>query len=131
MIEELTNAMEFSGNCSLGKVAGAPAASVVTAFLEEVEEHVKKKNCPAGQCLAFTNIYVDSGKCQGCGKCIEVCPVNCIQGKKGYISMIDEFDCTKCGKCIDECPEQAIIKTSGKIPKLLSKLTRVKGSKTV
>lgn len=129
MIEELTAAMEFSSNCTLGKMAGAPAASVVTAFLAEVDEHVKKKNCPTGQCLAFTIIYVDPEKCQGCGKCLGICPVNCIDGEKGYNFRIDEFDCTRCGKCIDACPQQAIIKTSGKVPKFLTKSTGVKGSK--
>ena len=39
--------------------------------------------------------------------------------------MIDDFDCTKCGKCIPVCEEEAIIKTTGKLPKLPTKLTKV------
>ena len=39
--------------------------------------------------------------------------------------MIDEFDCDKCGKCIEACEEGAIIKTSGKVPKLPNRLTKV------
>ncbi|PJI06965.1 MULTISPECIES: FAD-binding protein [Clostridium] len=131
MVEELTSAMEFSCNCSLGKSSGEPAASAIAKFKSEVEQHTKKRGCPAGQCLAFTNIYVDPAKCKGCGKCLEVCPEDCIEGKKGYISMIDEFDCTKCGKCIDECPNNAIVKVNGKAPKLPTKLTRIKGSRNL
>lgn len=129
MVEELTSAMKFSCNCSLGKSSGVPAASAITEFKSEIEQHTKKRNCPTGQCLAFTNIYVDPVKCTGCGECLEACPKACIEGKKGYISIIDDFDCIKCGKCIDECPNDAIVKVNGKAPKLPTKLTRVKGSK--
>lgn len=131
MIEELTMAMEFSGNCTLGKVAGVPARSALTVFKTEVEGHIKKRNCPTGQCLVFTNIYVDPAKCIGCGKCLDVCTETCIEGKNGYISIIDEFDCIKCGKCISQCPSNAIIKVNGKLPKLPTKLVRVKGSKNI
>ena len=31
--------------------------------------------------------------------------------------MIDEFDCDGCGKCMGVCEVEAIIKTSGKVPK--------------
>lgn len=131
MIEELTSAMVFSGNCSLGMVSGNPAASALSVFKNEIEEHIKKKNCSTGKCLAFTNIYVDPAKCKGCGKCLEICPEDCIEGKKGYIFIIDEFDCIKCGKCINECPSNAIVKINGKLPKLPTKLVRVKGGKNM
>ena len=39
--------------------------------------------------------------------------------------MIDEFDCDGCGKCMGVCEVEAIIKTSGKVPKLPNRLTKV------
>ncbi|URZ17270.1 FAD-dependent oxidoreductase [Clostridium felsineum] len=131
MIEELVSAMKLSGNCSLGIMAGSPAESALSVFKTEVEAHIKKKNCPTSKCLAFTNMYVDPAKCKGCGRCLGICPKACIEGKKGYISIIDEFDCIKCGKCISECPNEAIVKVSGKLPKLPTKLIKVKGIKKV
>ena len=38
--------------------------------------------------------------------------------------MIDEFDCTKCGKCIEACDYDAVIQTSGRVPKLPSRLIK-------
>ena len=40
------------------------------------------------------------------------------------IHMIDSFECTKCGKCIEACDEDAIIQTSGRVPKLPSRLIK-------
>ena len=51
--------------------------------------------------------------------------MDCIDGKSNYIHMIDDFECTKCGKCIAVCEEKAIIQTSGKLPKLPNRLTKV------
>ena len=75
-------------------------------------------------CSAFTSIYIDPSLCQGCEDCVDVCPEDCIEGKAGYIHMIDDFDCTKCGKCIDACDYDAIVRSSGRVPKLPSRLTK-------
>ena len=56
-------------------------------------------------------------KCAACGKCVEVCPVDCIQGglkdnpewNKYYI---DPATCTDCGACEPECPVSAIVPES-------------------
>ncbi|BBF41428.1 fumarate reductase flavoprotein subunit [Lachnospiraceae bacterium KM106-2] len=129
LAKEIADAMELSTNCSLGRDAAAPVHSAYENFANEVEAHITKKECPAGECLAFTHIYVDPAKCNGCGECIDACPKSCIEGKEGYIAMIDEFDCSKCGECMGHCKTGAIISTSKRVPKLPNKLTRVKGSK--
>ena len=54
-----------------------------------------------------------------------ICPKDCIEGKAKYIHMIDDFDCTKCGKCMEVCDEDAIVQTTGKLPKLPNRLTKV------
>ena len=90
-----------------------------------MDAHIRKKECPAGACSAFTHIYIDSQLCTGCEDCADICPKDCIEGKRGYIHMLDEFDCDKCGKCVEACEERAIILTSGKLPKLPDRLTKV------
>lgn len=51
--------------------------------------------------------YMISDKCDACGKCKEVCPVEAIaKGEKKYA--IDAETCVNCGQCVDECSSEAI-----------------------
>jgi ferredoxin len=125
MIKEIGEAMKFSSICGIGQTGAIFILDVLENFAEEVDAHIRRKRCPAESCTAFMNIYINPVTCTGCGDCIEVCPVDCIEGKSGFIHMIDEFDCTKCGKCIDACQDGAVIKTTGRQPKLPERLTRV------
>jgi NAD-dependent dihydropyrimidine dehydrogenase PreA subunit len=50
---------------------------------------------------------VDTGKCTGCGSCVEVCPVEAIALKDDK-ACIDPDTCVDCGTCVDECPVEAI-----------------------
>jgi len=49
---------------------------------------------------------VDKKKCNGCGACKEVCPVNAIKikNKKAHI----DDACVECGACVAQCPNEAI-----------------------
>lgn len=127
LAKEISSAMKISTNCSLGKAGSLPVLTSCNQFEGEIQEHINRKTCLSGKCLAMTKIYIDPSKCTGCGKCVEVCPKAAIEGKKGYIPVIDEFDCTKCGKCLEICEDCAIIKTSGRVPKLPDKPIRIKG----
>ena len=45
------------------------------------------------------------------GACVDVCPVDCIYGKKEQdwdMLYIHPEECIDCGLCIDACPVQAI-----------------------
>lgn len=123
--KEIGEAMTFSTPCTMGQNASKIALSAVESFEGELVAHIKKKECPAGVCFSTETIYIDPKACTGCGDCVDVCHLDCIEGKAKFIHMIEDFDCDRCGKCIDECPENAIIKTSGKVPKLPKKLTKV------
>lgn len=125
LTKEIGEAMCYSTPCSMGQVSAKAALSATELFMKEYEEHIKKKNCPAGACTSFVNIYIDPSLCNGCGECMDVCPKDCIEGKAKYIHMIDDFDCTKCGKCMEVCEEDAIVQTTGKLPKLPNRLTKV------
>lgn len=125
LTKEIGEAMCFSTPCSMGENSAKAALSATQLFSKEYEEHIKKKNCPAGACSSFVLIYIDPTLCTGCGECVDVCPKDCIEGKAKYIHMIDDFDCTKCGKCMEVCDEDAIVRTTGKPPKLPNRLTKV------
>lgn len=125
LILEIGNAIEGGSLCSVGQTGAAFLTGTLTLFPQEYEDHIRKKKCPAGVCTAFIPIYIDPEDCTGCGDCLDVCPVDCIEGKPGYIHMIDDMDCTKCGKCIEVCESKAIIKGAGRIPALPDRLTRV------
>lgn len=125
MMKELGEAMPYSSLCSLGQGAARFTMDTLKLFADEYEQHMKKKRCPAGQCLSFINMYIDPKKCTGCGRCIPVCPSDSVEGLPGYIHMIEEIGCTKCGKCMEICSEQAVGKTMGRIPPIPDRLTRV------
>jgi polyferredoxin len=69
--------------------------------------------CPFGAMQSFTNkispfnVRIDTEKCVGCKRCIQVCPVFSLTDdslKTGRPTMT----CVRCGKCVDVCPEGAI-----------------------
>ncbi|MCD8109700.1 MAG: 4Fe-4S binding protein [Clostridiales bacterium] len=125
MMTEIGEAMTFSTLCSMGQTASDFTMGTLRFFSSEYNDHIRKKKCANNVCSAFQSIYVDPNACQGCEKCADVCPKNAIEGRKGYIHMIDEFECNKCGKCLEVCESDAIIQTAGRVPKLPTRLTKV------
>lgn len=124
MMKEIGEAMRFSCGCSVGTIGADFTLGVMENFMGEFDAHIKKRNCPAGVCTCFMTIYIDPNACEGCEECADVCPEECIEGKSGYIHMIDDFDCTKCGKCIEACEYDAVIQTTGRVPKLPARLVK-------
>ena len=48
-------------------------------------------------------------ECMSCGKCVELCPVGCIEYPEntggGYNIPVKDLDiCTDCGECLEDCP---------------------------
>jgi len=50
---------------------------------------------------------VDENGCIGCGRCLNVCPVNAIEMVAGK-AIIDHDKCIGCNRCIGVCPVNAI-----------------------
>lgn len=54
------------------------------------------------------NGYFVTDKCIGCGKCLPVCPQNCIDFN--VQATIRQEHCLHCGNCMRICPSNAIIR---------------------
>jgi len=52
-------------------------------------------------------VQIDQEKCNGCGLCVEVCPVQAISIENNK-AKVDKDTCVECGQCVDECPNKAI-----------------------
>ncbi len=52
-------------------------------------------------------VKIDKEKCNGCGPCVDACPVEAIEIVDN-VAVVDEDACTECGACIEACPNGAI-----------------------
>ena len=123
MVEDIAPIMQVGCFCDFGRGMATAALSAVQTCRSELEAHIVKKTCPAGVCKAFANYAIRPDLCTGCGDCIDECPEDAIEGKKGFIHMIDADMCEKCGKCAEVCEENAIV--VGEKFRVPKKLTRV------
>jgi len=51
-------------------------------------------------------VNLDESKCEGCGTCVEKCPIEAVSLIDG-ISHTDENKCIGCGVCVHHCPNKA------------------------
>ena len=65
---------------------------------------------PEGQQGGHPQIKLTPSECNGCGRCVPICPTNAIQlnPDSGDKLKIDRELCTDCGKCIDVCYKGAL-----------------------
>jgi ferredoxin len=65
--------------------------------------------------------WVNQEMCNGCGICMDECPVEAITLNEMNKAQIDEESCIRCAKCHDVCPEEAVRHDSEKIPEQVEK----------
>jgi ferredoxin len=53
------------------------------------------------------SVKVDKEKCNGCGPCVEACPVEAIKIEDNQ-AVVDADTCIDCGACVDACPNSAL-----------------------
>jgi formate hydrogenlyase subunit 6/NADH:ubiquinone oxidoreductase subunit I len=51
---------------------------------------------------------LDDSRCTGCGDCVVVCPVFCLEMAGPLPWLPRPLDCTSCGLCAEICPADAL-----------------------
>jgi NADH:ubiquinone oxidoreductase subunit F (NADH-binding)/NADH:ubiquinone oxidoreductase subunit E/NAD-dependent dihydropyrimidine dehydrogenase PreA subunit len=105
---ELGEHIRRTSLCGLGQAAPSPVLTAIRHFRGEFEAHVVDRSCPAGECHRLADIVIDAELCDGCGSCVEVCPVDAIVGREGETHSVDLERCTHCGECLSSCPTDAV-----------------------
>ncbi len=103
-LEDLGNKIRMGSLCGLGQTAPNPVLATLRYFKDEYLSHVVDKKCPALQCAALVDVYLDQEKCIKCKLCIKNCPVDAVSDD----FVIDNDKCTRCNTCIEVCPKDAI-----------------------
>lgn len=71
---------------------------------------------------------IDEGRCIGCRRCIEVCPVDAIVGAQGLMHTVVESWCIGCALCPPACPVDCIDMAAPRAPWTLA-LKRAAGTR--
>lgn len=58
--------------------------------------------------MANEKIVIDASLCDGCGACIKVCAMDCLEMEEGKAILKREEDCLVCLTCEAECRAGAI-----------------------
>jgi ferredoxin len=53
-------------------------------------------------------VNIDRSACNGCGRCLQVCPYDAIELDNNGKAVIDQTLCKQDGLCVRECPQNAI-----------------------
>jgi len=109
LLEELGDIIRETSLCALGGSAPNPVLSTLKYFREEYEAHIREHRCPAGVCKALIEFSIDDTQCNGCGKCVRLCPQQAISGEKKELHSINQDLCIKCGLCRDGCKFSAVL----------------------
>ena len=65
--------------------------------------------CHNPETISFEpEMIVDESKCIGCGKCVQICPQQCVAPGTPY--HIAQEHCLHCVNCFEQCPVQAVTK---------------------
>ena len=69
---------------------------------------IERASFTFGNAVKSQEGYYITDKCIGCGKCLSVCPQNCIS--KGTPFTVQQEHCLHCGNCHEMCPVDAVEK---------------------
>ena len=56
-----------------------------------------------------TSVEIDREACNGCGICVEICPLDCLRMDAHEKAFMKYDECWYCGSCTLDCPVDAII----------------------
>ncbi|MFW6138345.1 MAG: mercury methylation ferredoxin HgcB [Spirochaetota bacterium] len=63
--------------------------------------------------LNVVSLKLDTARCNGCGKCVEVCPRDVFKIESGKAFVINRDLCIECGACALNCEQKAITVNEG------------------
>ena len=118
LIRDLAPTMGEQSLCEVGQRMAGVAAQALQLFGEELDAHVSRHQCPAGICRALVTYHILVSRCTGCGECLDACEEDAIEGKLGFVHVVDQRACVHCGKCLDACPKGAVVTAGLKKPKM-------------
>ena len=102
-LQVLAETVARASLCGLGQTAPNPVLTTLRHFRAEYLMHVKEKYCSAAACRELVEYEIDPAKCNGCQRCVSVCPTQAISGAKAELHKIDLFRCIKCKACYEIC----------------------------
>lgn len=117
LIRDLAPVMQEQSLCEVGQKMASVAQQALDLFGDEIEQHVSRHQCPAGKCRALVTYHILVSRCNGCGKCLDACEEEAIEGKPKFVHVVNQRACTHCGKCLDACPKGAVVTAGLKKPK--------------
>jgi len=123
LMVEIGESMRAGAFCGMGRSAANPVLTALSLLKDEFEAHIRRKKCDAMVCKKYVSFFILPEKCQGCEKCLDVCPEDAIDGEEDMIHVIDQTGCTRCGKCFDVCPPEysAVVKAGAVKPQVPKK----------
>lgn len=71
-------------------------------------ERIIYQNHPLASADKSSIITTNEDSCIGCGKCVEICPMNLLIVNEGKVKSGNERNCIQCGLCMKECPTDTI-----------------------
>jgi len=101
LLRLLADAMRYA-NCAHGQAAPTAVMNSIEAFLDEYQEHIERKRCPAKVCHGLIR-YEIVGESDGLPEAAAICPTAAIvQRDDRYV--IDQALCIKCDACRELAP---------------------------
>ncbi len=109
LLRNLSHVIQDTSLCMLGGSSPNPVLSTLNNFYDEYVAHVKDHKCPAGECKALLQYFIEAEHCVGCTACARNCPVNAISGERKQLHVINQQICIKCGACVEKCKFNAVV----------------------
>ena len=117
LLKDLLEQIRSYASCEMSRSAAGVCIESLTSNEEEWDLHIRRKRCTNLICKGSYTLYVEPNLCDGCGKCLEICPQNAILGGDGLIHVIRTDLCNKSMQCVAICPKAAIQKAGAVKPK--------------